>query len=207
MRAVTWLLAWAFLLAGDFSGASAQAPEKAKVAKKAGDAGGAAPKATSPAKQKSKRAARPREATKPSDPKTAANPAAQIKAPKGFRVELLYSVPRDTQGSWVNMTVNPRGRLIVSDQYGKLYRVTAPSAEGKAESIVVEPIDVAIGEAHGLLWAFDSLYVVVNRGRQYDSGLYRVLDTNGDDKLDKVELLAQARRRWRARSARRGPGA
>ena len=46
-----------------------------------------------------------------------------------------------------------------------------------------------IGEAHGLLWAFDSLYVVVNRGRRYDSGLYRVRDTNSDDRLDKVELL------------------
>ena len=46
-----------------------------------------------------------------------------------------------------------------------------------------------IGEAHGLLWAFDSLYVVVNRGRRYESGLYRVTDTNNDDRLDKVELL------------------
>ncbi len=32
---------------------------------------------------------------------------------------------RETQGSWVNMTVDPKGRLIVSDQYGKLYRVIA----------------------------------------------------------------------------------
>ena len=40
-----------------------------------------------------------------------------------------------------------------------------------------------------MLWAFDSLYVVVNRGHRYDSGLYRVRDTNGDDRLDHVELL------------------
>ena len=40
-----------------------------------------------------------------------------------------------------------------------------------------------------MLWAFDSLYVVVNRGRRYESGLYRVTDTNNDDRLDKVELL------------------
>jgi putative heme-binding domain-containing protein len=40
------------------------------------------------------------------------------------------------------------------------------------------------------LWAFDSLYVVVNGNpRTFPSGLYRVRDTNGDDKLDKVELL------------------
>ncbi len=123
------------------------------------------------------------------DQKASSTPAVRIKAPKGFLVELLYSVPRETQGSWVNMTVDPKGRLIVSDQYGKLFHVTPPPIGGKAETIHVEPIDVAIGEAHGLLWAFDSLYVVVNRGRRYASGLYRVRDTNGDDRLDKVELL------------------
>ncbi len=117
-------------------------------------------------------------------------PAARIKAPEGFKVELLYSVPRATQGSWVNMTVDPKGRLIVSDQYGKLYRVALPpvSAHGE-QKLEIEPIDAPIGEAHGLLWAFDSLYVVVNEGRRYRSGLYRVTDTNGDDRLDKVELL------------------
>lgn len=122
-------------------------------------------------------------------PKPAATPASRIKAPKGFNVELIYSVPKQTQGSWVNIAVDPKGRLIVSDQYGRLYRVTLPALGGKADEIKVDPITVAIGEAHGLLWAFDSLYVVVNRGRRYDSGLYRVTDTNGDDRLDKVELL------------------
>ena len=60
-----------------------------------------------------------------------------------------------------------------------------------------------LGEAHGLLWAFDSLYVMVNRGKVFESGLYRVTDTNNDDKLDKVELLQQDRRSRRARAARR----
>src|SRR5690242_17170315 len=129
-------------------------------------------------------ATRPAGASRPTAP-----PAGRIRAPKGFRVDLLYSVPRETQGSWVNMTVDPKGRLIVSDQYGKLYRVTLPPIGGKAEGLRIEPIDAPIGEAHGLLWAFDSLYVVVNRGRRYDSGLYRVRDTDGDDRLDKVELL------------------
>src|SRR5205085_4427189 len=87
------------------------------------------------------------------------------------------------------MTYDPKGRLIVSDQYGKLYRVTPPALGGDPEGTKVEPIDVPLGEAQGLLWAFDSLYVVVNRGEKYDSGLYRVRDTNGDDTLDKVELL------------------
>ena len=41
--------------------------------------------------------------------KQPADPAARIKAPKGFQVDLLYSVPQEQQGSWVNMTVDPRG--------------------------------------------------------------------------------------------------
>ena len=128
-------------------------------------------------------------ARRPQQPTPASPPAARIKAPKGFQVDLVYSVPQATQGSWVNMTVDPRGRLIVSDQYGKLYRVSLPSIANGQGKIGVEPIDAPIGEAHGLLWAFDSLYVVVNRGRRYESGLYRVTDTNNDDRLDKVEQL------------------
>ena len=87
------------------------------------------------------------------------------------------------------MTVDPKGRLIVSDQFGSLYRVTPPPLGSAPAGIRVQKIDVPIGEAHGLLWAFDSLYVVVNEGRRYRSGLYRVRDANGDDQLDKVELL------------------
>ncbi len=109
-----------------------------------------------------------------------------LKVAKGFKVELLYSVPKNQQGSWVNMCTDPKGRLIVSDQYGSLYRVT-PGATQKETKI--EKVNVDIGEAQGLLWAFDSLYVNVNRGQKYPGGLYRVRDTDGDDELDSVETL------------------
>jgi putative heme-binding domain-containing protein len=122
-----------------------------------------------------------------------ATPIERLKVAKGFQVDLLYSVPQDEQGSWVSMALDPRGRLIVSDQYGKLYRVTLPPAGAAgaeaAAGLKVEPIEVAIGEAQGLLWAFDSLYVVVNSGGKFATGLYRVRDTDGDDRLDAVELL------------------
>jgi putative heme-binding domain-containing protein len=91
------------------------------------------------------------------------------------------------------MTLDPKGRLIVSDQYGKLYRVTPPALDAPDAAAQVEPIDVAIGEAHGLLWAFDSLYVVVNAAGKFKSGLYRVRDTDGDDRLDRVDLLREIR--------------
>ncbi len=106
----------------------------------------------------------------------------------GFQVELLYSVPKPTQGSWVSMTSDHKGRLIVCDQYGGLYRVTPPPV-GQTGDVTLEKINVELGEAQGLLYAFDALYVVVNRGGKYDSGLYRVSDSDGDDQLDKVELL------------------
>ena len=89
----------------------------------------------------------------------------------------------------MNLAVDPKGRLIASDQYGKLWRVTPPPVGATGQGPKVEAIPVELGEAQGLLWAFDSLYVVVNAQVMAKSGLYRVKDTDGDDVLDKVELL------------------
>jgi len=121
-----------------------------------------------------------------------ATPPEHIKAAKDFRVELLYTVPQSTQGSWVNLCVDPKGRLIASDQYGPLFRITPPPV-GQSGDVKVEQIPVPIGEAQGLVWAFDSLYAVVNTGRSgaYTNGVYRIRDTNGDDVLDSVETLYQ----------------
>lgn len=113
--------------------------------------------------------------------------AGNLKVAKDFKLELLYDVPRQTQGSWVAMCTDPKGRLVVADQNGKLYRVVPPPV-GQSGSIQPEPIELDIAGAHGLLYAFDSLYVVVNEGRA-THGLYRVRDTNGDDRYDEVKLL------------------
>ena len=126
----------------------------------------------------------------PNLPEPPATPVAQLKVAKGFKVELLYSVPKSEQGSWVNLCVDPKGRLITSDQNGGLFRLTPPQIGEQGET-KVEKIPVDLGEAQGLLWAFDSLYVVVNTGGKYTSGVYRVKDTDGDDVLDKVELLRE----------------
>ncbi len=118
-----------------------------------------------------------------------ATPVDRITVKEGFKVELLYSVPKATQGSWVAMTVDDAGRLLVSDQYGGLYRVKTP-APGKAIAAAdVERIPVDLGGAQGLLWAHHSLYAVLNTNEHGGRGLYRVRDTNGDDVLDSVKLL------------------
>jgi len=111
---------------------------------------------------------------------------ANIKVAKDFKIELLYTVPRKPEGSWVSMCIDPKGRLIVSDQNGGLYRVTLPEAGGGTAK--TEKINLSSGFAHGLLWAFDSLYVAVDEGKQAH-GIYRIRDTNGDDQLDQIELL------------------
>ena len=91
-----------------------------------------------------------------------ATPVSRLSVKTGFKVELLYSVPKEQQGSWVSMCVDHKGRIIVSDQYGGLYRIT-PSDPGKqVEASAVENLKVDMGHAQGLLYAFDSLYVVIN---------------------------------------------
>jgi hypothetical protein len=87
--------------------------------------------------------------------------ADQVGVQKGFKVEMLYNVPKAEQGSWVSMTVDPRGRILAGDQYGTIYRVTVPPV-GSTDKAKVEPLGVQIGGAHGLLYAFNSLYVMIN---------------------------------------------
>ncbi|MCH7917654.1 MAG: c-type cytochrome [Planctomycetes bacterium] len=117
----------------------------------------------------------------------AATPA-HMNIKEGFNVELIYTVPKEEQGSWVSMCVDDRGRLIVSDQYGALYRVTVPPP-GHEGSAQVEELEVNMGHCQGLLYAFDSLYATINGKEHGGRGLYRLEDTTGDDQFDKITLL------------------
>jgi putative heme-binding domain-containing protein len=122
------------------------------------------------------------------------DPTSLIVAP-GFKVDLLYTVPKKEQGSWVSMTEDARGRLIVGDQYGGLYRVTVPPP-GTSAAAKVEPLATPngkdgkpLGGAHGLLYAFGSLYLMNNE--MPDHGLWRLHDADGDDHFDKAEYIAK----------------
>jgi putative heme-binding domain-containing protein len=145
---------------------------------------------------------------KPVDPKVA-----KLKLPDGFHAEHLYSPSENKQGSWVSMAFDNKGRMIASDQYGFLYRLTLPPIGSDAKPTVEKlnvPLDasapadasqpadpskpkVGMGYAQGLLYAFNSLYVMVNHGGNEEmtrsSGLYRLQDTDNDDQYDKVTLL------------------
>ncbi|MDR3716846.1 MAG: c-type cytochrome [Puia sp.] len=130
-----------------------------------------------------------------------------LRLPAGFHADHLYSPGVNDQGSWVAMTFDNKGRMIACDQYGNLYRLTIPAIGSdttqtkiKVDSLVLQiPGDTSrfarrIGYAHGLLYAFNSLYVMVNdegedSTRTRHSGLYRLQDTDGDDQYDKITLI------------------
>lgn len=129
---------------------------------------------------------------------------AKIKVQDGFKAEHLFSPGDNDNGSWVAMAFDDKGRLITSDQYGSLYRMEVSdigSGDGvsnmKKLSIqtgeqVADSV-IQMGYAQGLLYAFNSLYVMVNhRGNEEfekTSGLYRLQDTDNDDQYDKITLL------------------
>lgn len=149
---------------------------------------------------------------------TATAPSAIQVAP-GFKVELLYTVPKAEQGSWVALTLDPKGRILASDQYGGLFRLTPPpvgtSAGTKVEKLAITLPAVkppaggesratpkraqstdgsnspAVG-AHGLLYAFDSLYVMVDEVPA-KQGIWRLRDTDGDDQFDEFKYLREMR--------------
>ena len=113
-------------------------------------------------------------------------PSNEIKVAKGFKVELLYNVPKGLQGSWVAICADDKGRLIASDQGGRgLYRI-----DPRGEEIKVEKLNINISSAQGLLYAHGALWVNIHGG---GSGVHRLTDTDGDDQFDKDEHIMPLR--------------
>ena len=78
-----------------------------------------------------------------------ATPVERIKAAKGFKVELLYSVPSETHGSWVNLCTDNKGLLLVSDQFGGMYRITPPASGKTLNAADVQPVPANIRAVNG----------------------------------------------------------
>jgi putative heme-binding domain-containing protein len=105
-------------------------------------------------------------------PSRPATTPGNIRLLPGFKLQLLHSVPGD-EGTWICMTRDPQGRLIISPTKGDLLRVTL--AGGKAAKI--ERLNQPVQGAMGLLYAANSLYLdgVGPKGR----GLYREKNQGG----------------------------
>lgn len=124
----------------------------------------------------------------------------KLKLQEDFKAEHLFTPSDNDMGSWVSMCFDNKGRMITSDQYGGLYRLTIPAIGSANSTPEVEKLQIkgenfTLGAAHGLLYAFNSLYVMVNNRPSKDlpktSGFYRLQDTDGDDQYDKFTLLKE----------------
>ncbi|HMJ92100.1 MAG TPA: hypothetical protein VK530_19920, partial [Candidatus Acidoferrum sp.] len=121
-----------------------------------------------------------------------ATPADAITVLDGFKVELIRSAETN-EGSWVSLTVDPQGRLIVSPQNKEPMLRIVLDAEGKVAS--VEKLQLGVNAAMGLLYSFDALYVNGIGPDGYH--LYRLPDTDKKGKYGAPELI----RKWKG-----GPG-
>lgn len=140
--------------------------------------------AEKPAKAKAKKE------TAPDVGQNVATPVDRIKALKDFKVELIYSVPSDQQGSWVALCPDNRGGIYASDQYGGLFRFIPPAPGKTLTPQDIKKVEVNIRAINGMVFVDGALYVGVNDyEKKMQSGFYRISDTNGDQELDKVELL------------------
>jgi putative heme-binding domain-containing protein len=119
--------------------------------------------------------------------------APTIKTLPGFKAERIFALPRE-EGTLTALATDPQGRLLAAAQiHPGIYRITPPQIGDSNAATKVEKLGGAaarIGWSHGLLYAFDSLYVTVaENNNSAVKGLHRLRDTDGDDQFDHSELL------------------
>jgi len=110
-----------------------------------------------------------------------ATPVDSIRVQPGFQVELLRSAQQG-ESSWISMTFDDQGRLILGLDDVGLGRLTLSN---DPHGIRFEKIDSSLKHCRGVLYAHDSLYISETNGQ----GLHRFKDTNGDGQFDQHQLL------------------
>jgi putative heme-binding domain-containing protein len=104
---------------------------------------------------------------------TVAAPESLILQP-GFKAELVHTVPKSEQGSWVSLALSPTGDLVAGDQGGVLWHV---SLKDPAKPVITKIDTKAIG-CHGLLFAHGALYACTSEKGKGD--IWRLRDVKGD---------------------------
>ena len=109
----------------------------------------------------------------------------------GFKVELVRTADPATEGSWISIAKDAKGRLLVGGERKEpISRLTI--ADGKV--MKAEILKIPLSEVMGMLFAFDSLYIN-GRGNAPDGrelvGLWRCTLSNGGDEFGKAELLRE----------------
>lgn len=113
-----------------------------------------------------------------------ATPAESLQLLPGFEATLLRSA-RPDEGSWIALAIDPQGRIVVAPEGDghPLWRFTlAPDGSVTDRQSIPAPIRASMG----LLFAHGSLYA--NARGPEGNGLYRLTDTNGNDRFDPDEV-------------------
>jgi hypothetical protein len=130
------------------------------------------------------------------------DPNQVIQALHGFKVEIVATADRETQGSWISITEDDQGRIILGANEQQPFTRLTLDAGGRVAS--TETIFTPVSESMGTLWFNDALYVQGGRlpetftqtidnpgfGRQSgQAGLHRLRDPKGDGSFAEVETL------------------
>ena len=108
--------------------------------------------------------------------------------PEGFTVERVAD--NDLVGSIVNMTFDHKGRPVLAWEHGGIRILLDEDGDGKYESF--KEFCAEIKTAHGMHYLGPG-DLLVNANGPEGTGLYRLRDTDGDDRADVVELIAKSR--------------
>ena len=113
----------------------------------------------------------------------------------GFKIEHVLEADGATNGSWICMEKDPKGRLLLGAQRDQpITRVTLQNGK----SVKTEILSIPVTETMGMLFVGNELYLNGNGSKGF--GLYRCKDTKGNDSYDDVEFL----REWQGGSGEHG---
>ena len=135
----------------------------------------------------------PADGSKPVDQ---ANPEEFLDTLPGFKIELVMQADAKSNGSWICMTKDPKGRLLLGGQRDQLItRVTLEDGKVAKQEILQIPVT----EVMGMLFIDNVLYLN-GAGQDGKFCLFRCKDTKNDDSYDDVEML----REWRGGGGEHG---
>ncbi|MBX3441187.1 MAG: c-type cytochrome [Planctomyces sp.] len=102
----------------------------------------------------------------------------------GFELTCIRTAAAE-EGSWVSLTFDPQGRLIVAREDRGLLRMELNDDRTSVAS--VQTVEDTLLECRGLVFDGETLYANANNAR----GLYRLRDTTGDGRFDEATLLRE----------------
>lgn len=109
----------------------------------------------------------------------------RFRVPEGFRVEQVAS--NELVGSVVNFTFDPAGRPLLARDGKGLVILEDRDQDGLLEHLI--ELGSEIETAHGLYYLGPGDLLVQADGPAEGAGLYRLRDDDGDDRIDRVELI------------------